>query len=87
VDVRVTDALGATFDDTFTITVSEPVTPAANVGKAMLYTGTGAALSVTGAGISPDLVAIKARDATTVWRWTDNVRGPTLSVDSSTGFA
>lgn len=52
------------------------------VGSAVIYTGTGSSQAVSGVGFSPDLVAVKARGATTDWRWVDNVRGVGLSLTS-----
>lgn len=80
ITVRVTDAMGQTYDEIFSISVSAPI---ASVGKALIYSGNGTSQSITGAGFSPDLVAIKARNATTGWRWTDTVRGVTLAWASS----
>jgi hypothetical protein len=80
VAIRAVNAIG-----NGTASATKAVTPTlgAQVGIAMLYTGTGASNAISGAGISPDLVAIRARTVATGWRWTDNVRGVTKSIDSS----
>lgn len=61
--------------------------PATPVGRAVIYSGTGSAQSITGAGFSPDLVIIKSRGTTNGWRWTDNVRGTTKSLNSASSGA
>lgn len=58
------------------------------VGQPLLYTGTGSAQSISGAGISPELAIIRRRNANggtlsgTSWRWIDNVRGMDKTVQS-----
>lgn len=65
----------------------------AAVGKALLYTGNGSSLGVTGASFSPDLGIIRRRSSrhTTLtgsqWVWIDNVRGITKVINSSTSSA
>jgi hypothetical protein len=67
--------------------------PAATIVKgntvmdATLYTGTGAALSVTNAaGFQPDLVWAKSRSNATNHQLTDSVRGTTKSLVSNSGL-
>lgn len=54
---------------------------------AALYTGTGAARSITGELFTPDLVWIKSRSATTDHAWYDAVRGPQLQLESNNNAA
>jgi hypothetical protein len=50
----------------------------------VLYTGTGAALSITDVGFQPDLVWSKARNTGTPWhQLTDSVRGTTKQLFSN----
>lgn len=55
------------------------------VGQVLLYTGTGAAQSITGANFSPDLVICKRRAGASGngWPWTDSVRGATKRILSN----
>lgn len=52
------------------------------VGQVLLYMGTGAAQSISGASFSPDLVICKRRPggASNGWPWTDSVRGATKRI-------
>jgi len=52
--------------------------------NAVLYTGTGSSLGVTGAGFQPDLVWIKSRSAATDHALYDAVRGVQKQIESNT---
>jgi hypothetical protein len=49
----------------------------------VLYTGNGAARSITGLAFNPDLVWLKSRSATTDHKLTDSVRGVTKALSSN----
>lgn len=65
---------------------ASPSAPAVVVGEALLFTGTGAAQSITGASISPDMVFIKRRDGGAggaLNACSDSMRGPGLELSTS----
>lgn len=74
----ITEALAANTSAVSSVTT--PVT--AEAGSVVLYTGTGAAQSITGAGLQPDLVILKDR-STGGWRWVNATRGVSNYQDSS----
>jgi len=67
-------------------TANLPTPDIANPGaymSAVLYTGTGSSLGVTGAGFQPDLVWIKSRSAATDHALYDAVRGVQKQIESN----
>ena len=59
----------------------------ANHMQAVLYTGTGATLTITGLKFQPDLVWIKSRSGATDHKLTDSVRGVTKALVSNSTAA